>query len=73
LPDQEKSKDFGDKDLLFVAMALNNDVTKDGDKFTGESTEVALVQHAAENGFVRDELGKEFPRVAELPFDSTRK
>jgi Ca2+-transporting ATPase len=73
LSDQEKSKEFGDKDLLFTAMALNNDVTKDGDKFTGESTEVALVQHASENGFVRDELEKEFRRIAELPFDSTRK
>jgi P-type Ca2+ transporter type 2C len=73
LSDQEKSKEFGDRDLLFMAMALNNDVTKDGDKFTGESTEVALVQHAFENGFVRDELEKEFRRIAELPFDSTRK
>jgi Ca2+-transporting ATPase len=69
----ERSKEFGDRDLLFAAMALNNDVTKDGDKFTGESTEVALVQHAFENGFVRDELEKEFRRIAELPFDSTRK
>jgi Ca2+-transporting ATPase len=73
LPGREKSKEFGDKDLLFVAMALNNDVTKDGDAFKGESTEVALVQHASENGFVRDELEKQFPRIAELPFDSTRK
>jgi P-type Ca2+ transporter type 2C len=73
LSDQEKSKEFGDKDLLFTAMALNNDVTKDGDKYTGESTEVALVQHAFENGFVRDELEKQFQRIAELPFDSTRK
>lgn len=73
LPDQEKSKDLGDKDLLFLAMALNNDVSKDGDQFTGESTEVALVQHASENGFSRDELDQQFPRVAELPFDSTRK
>jgi P-type Ca2+ transporter type 2C len=73
LSSQERSKEFGDRDLLFTAMALNNDVTKDGDKFTGESTEVALVQHAFENGFVRDELEKEFRRIAELPFDSTRK
>lgn len=73
LPGQEKYKEFGDKDLLFAAMALNNDVVKEGDKYTGESTEVALVQHASENGYLRDELEKQFPRVGELPFDSTRK
>jgi Ca2+-transporting ATPase len=59
---------------LFSAMALNNDVIQDKDqKWLGDSTEVALVQYAFERNFERVELEKGMPRIAELPFDSTRK
>ena len=59
---------------LLMAMALNNDVTQDpAGHWLGDSTEVALVQHAAANGHARSVLEGRFPRVGELPFDSGRK
>lgn len=59
---------------LLNAMALNNDVSKDNDgKWLGDSTEVALIQYALDNNLERSHLEIKFPRVAELPFDSTRK
>ncbi|MEX2234706.1 MAG: cation-translocating P-type ATPase [Cyclobacteriaceae bacterium] len=65
---------FKGQDKLLHAMALNNDVTKDqDDAWVGESTEVALAQYALDKGFDRPSLESEFPRIAELPFDSKRK
>lgn len=65
---------FFNKNTLVNAMALNNDVSQNGDnKWLGDSTEVALVQYAFNKNSKRLELEKLFPRVAELPFDSTRK
>ncbi|TGE16546.1 cation-translocating P-type ATPase [Hymenobacter elongatus] len=59
---------------LLAAMALNNDVTQDPDgHWLGDSTEVALVQHAAGQDHARAALESRFPRIAELPFDSERK
>jgi Ca2+-transporting ATPase len=55
------------------AMALNNDVALvDGDP-TGEPTELALYEAAAQAAYRREELAQQMPRVAALPFDSTRK
>ena len=59
---------------LLAAMALNNDVTQDPDgNWLGDSTEVALVQYAADKDHARTDLESRFPRVGELPFDSERK
>ncbi|GAB4010327.1 cation-translocating P-type ATPase [Spirosoma migulaei] len=59
---------------LLTAMALNNDVVKDQDgNWLGDSTEVALAQFAADKTYVRTPLETQFPRIAELPFDSQRK
>jgi Ca2+-transporting ATPase len=59
---------------LFCAMALNNDVSIDKDeKWLGDSTEVALVQYAYDKNCKKTALEETVPRVAELPFDSTRK
>ncbi|MBD2756523.1 cation-translocating P-type ATPase [Spirosoma validum] len=61
-------------DALLTAMALNNDVTKiEHDAWLGDSTEVGLVQYAAERDYDRIKLESRFPRIAELPFDSDRK
>lgn len=65
---------FERKDILFQCIALNNDVTRDDKKeWVGESTEVALVEYAAEKGYEREDIEKKYPRIAEIPFDSTRK
>ena len=65
---------FLENSFLFDAMALNNDVSKDKKgKWLGDSTEVALVQFAFDKNKERTDLEKTLPRVAEIPFDSTRK
>ncbi|WP_332369185.1 HAD-IC family P-type ATPase [Spirosoma telluris] len=59
---------------LLTAMALNNDVVNDPNgNWLGDSTEVALAQFAADKTYVRTILETQFPRIAELPFDSQRK
>ena len=65
---------FSENNLLLIAMALNNDVSKNNEgKWLGDSTEVALAQYAFNNNLERPNLEMMFPRTAELPFDSTRK
>ncbi len=65
---------FLESNALLNAMALNNDLSKDKNgTWLGDSTEMALVQYASDKSFEKTELEKTFPRVAELPFDSTRK
>ena len=60
------------KDALLLCMALNHDVKKNemGEP-TGEPTELALALFAKEN--LADAKPEDYPRKAELPFDSERK
>ena len=74
IPKRDPSSTFLENSVLLDAMALNNDVSKDrNEKWLGDSTEVALVQFAFDKNKERTDLEKKFPRVAEIPFDSTRK
>lgn len=58
----------------FTALALSNDATVDKDgKVMGDPTEIALYMAAETAGFKKDVLIKDFPRSAEIPFDSERK
>ncbi|WP_336514071.1 cation-translocating P-type ATPase [Pollutibacter soli] len=74
-------KDSGDKiegeiSMLAAALALNNDVGIDEEnKFTGDPTEIALVEHFIQQHSAEqwNTFREQFPRVAELPFDSDRK
>lgn len=57
-----------------LALALSNDVRRDGEVLAGDPTEVALVEKARQlikDG--ADGLHERWPRVAEIPFDSERK
>lgn len=62
---------------LFAIAALTNDArlekTESGVHMMGDPTEGALVTLAEKAGYPQETLNKEFPRVEELPFDSTRK
>ncbi|MFP3854806.1 MAG: cation-translocating P-type ATPase, partial [Anaerolineales bacterium] len=64
--------------------ALDNDAVMEKDdeaeaeggrgyRTVGDPTEAALIVAAAKAGAWRDELEKSYPRVDEIPFDSTRK
>jgi Ca2+-transporting ATPase len=59
---------------LMTALALSNDAALDKDgKAIGDPTEIALFMAAQGAGFTKDILVKDFPRIAEIPFDSERK
>lgn len=62
------------RELALVIGALCSDavLARDG-SCTGDPTETAIVLSAREQGFDKNQLESEFPRMAELPFDSTRK
>lgn len=59
---------------LLYAMTLNNDVSqkKEGE-WLGDATEIALVEYASKHQIDKTKLEKIVPRVAEFPFDATRK
>jgi len=59
---------------LLRAAALNNDASGDApESFRGDPTEVALLAAAHAAGYRKALLEREYPRTAELPFDSGRK
>ena len=59
---------------LFTALALSNDAEMDGEGAAiGDPTETALYVFAKLKGFDKAVLKQDFPRLAEIPFDSTRK
>lgn len=61
-------------DDLLMAMALNNDASRQHDgHYRGDPTEIALYAISEENNFKKETLLKNYPRVAEIPFDSERK
>lgn len=69
-----KMAGLADRNALLTALALNTDASAGpDDKWVGDSTEVALARYAASKDYARPALEAQFPRLAELPFDSERK
>jgi len=59
---------------FYIGLALNNDAQRDSQgSLIGDPTETALFQAALEAGFDKDKLIAAYPRIGEIPFDSTRK
>lgn len=70
--------DDGERRLALTIGCLCNDTVltyagKDGFKTAGDPTETAFVDIAMKEGLDKNELEREMPRAAELPFDSERK
>ncbi|MEG1800865.1 MAG: cation-translocating P-type ATPase, partial [Oscillospiraceae bacterium] len=65
---------YGDVKDLSYSLALCSDAKlNDQNEAEGEPTECALVNFAYKQGFTKQLVEKELPRVAEAPFDSGRK
>jgi len=58
---------------MVQAMALNQDVKKQGDTLTGDPTEVAILNYSQTQESFDKQWRKKNKRVHELPFDSDRK
>lgn len=69
------SSELGQKILTLGALCNNSSISYAQKQFhaIGEPTESALVLVAAENGKIKTELDKKFPKKYEIPFDSARK
>lgn len=61
--------------LQYAALCCNGSVLFHGAKeeHIGDPTETAIVLAAHKNGLTKETLNKQYPRLAELPFDSDRK
>lgn len=62
-----------DFDLLLAGMALCNDTRKNKHSFHGDPTEIALSEFVKKYDINKEDFEKINKRMAELPFDSTRK
>lgn len=63
----------GNQKRLFTVATLCNDAFLEGDRRSGDPTELALLEYAGEANFPWKELRKKHPRLDEIPFDSSRK
>lgn len=74
LDKKDSSQNNEYQNLLLSAMVLNNDVAVNNDnQFIGDPTETALLNFSENKNFKKNVVEQEFPRIAEIPFDSSRK
>lgn len=59
--------------MVNTISALCNNATLSNEKVLGDPTDAALLLYADENGYHRKELEEKYPRLLEIPLDSTRK
>ena len=56
-------------DMLMLCASLNNNVTKNQDKYLGDETEIAIYKYLEEKNIISNN----YKRIKEIPFDSDRK
>ena len=61
--------------LQYGALCCDGSVifTEEGEQHIGDPTETSIVLAAHKNGMPKEDLNKQYPRVAGIPFDSDRK
>jgi Ca2+-transporting ATPase len=62
-----------DSKMVNTISALCNNATYSYEKVLGDPTDAALLMYADANGYHRKELEEKYPRLLEIPLDSTRK
>lgn len=62
-----------DSKMVNTISSLCNNATYSYEKVLGDPTDAALLKYAAANGYHRKELEEIYPRLLEIPLDSTRK
>lgn len=81
-PVQDASATFSpaEQHMLEMLAACTNavpaspeEIEDHGNDIIGDPTEAAIVRLLLDKGYTRDDLDERYPRVFELPFDSTRK
>lgn len=60
-------------EIALLVCALCNNATSSEGGVIVDPTDAAILSFAAEKGYLRDELERKYPRLAEIPLDSTRK
>lgn len=68
-----RSKENSTKQEMIRGMVLCNDASLQGEDRIGDPTELALLDFGENCGVHKKTLEKQYPRYAELPFDSERK
>lgn len=71
-----EGKELKELEMLLMIGALNNDACvehNDTDKVFGDPTEGCLIVSAEKAGLHKKQLEEKYPRINEVPFDSTRK
>lgn len=68
-----RSKENSTKQEMIRGMVLCNDASLRGEDRIGDPTELALLDFGENCGVHKKTLEKQYPRYAELPFDSERK
>lgn len=58
---------------LVEGLMLCSDATSDGEKSTGDPTEIALIDAGRKHSITGEQVNIDYPRVNEAPFDSGRK
>jgi len=62
-----------DPEMVYTISALCNNATQSEGKLLGDPTDASLLLYADENGYNRKEMEEKYPRLLEIPLDSTRK
>jgi Ca2+-transporting ATPase len=62
-----------DLKMVNTICALCNNASLSDGKVIGDPTDAALLLYAEENGYNRRDLEEKYPRIMEIPLDSTRK
>ena len=73
IAEEDVNLENDDEKWLIIASVLCSDATWQGETEIGDPTETALIRFSQKNGMQAEDLRSQYPRLAEIPFDSDRK